>query len=348
MEKISWNNPSFGEKELKLVKEVLESGYVSEGPKTRELEEKLSRIVGTQYVIMTTSCTAALYLAIEAYKRIEGYNSDVNIPNLTFVGTKNAVEMARLPVKFVDVQDRYLINNQNSLFVPVNLLGRGCKIDNIHLKQAICDNAGCLGSKVPNGIVGCYSLQANKILSCGQGGFCATDDERYATMIRKIKDFGRENKEQQNTVGFNFKFNDIQAAVALGQLEQLEERKKLHINQYLEYKKNLKDYGGLMEYKLDNGEVPLWIEFFPSQIRGINVGEKDKTRDELFDYLKEKGIGCRKPWTCFNQNKLFYPKSIEYQDSCVWLPNGIGLSNKQQKEVIKEIKNFYDRKTDNI
>jgi len=151
---INWNNPSFGKKELELLKEVLESGYVSEGPKTKELEEKLARIVGTRYVIMTTSCTAALYLAIEAYKRIEGYNSDVCIPNLTFVGTKNAVEMANLPIKIVDVQDRYLVSNQNSLFIPVNLLGRGCNIDKIHLNQAICDNAGCLGSKVPNGKVG--------------------------------------------------------------------------------------------------------------------------------------------------------------------------------------------------
>lgn len=331
MEKISWNNPSFGEKELKLVKEVLESGYVSEGPKTRELEEKLSRIVGTQYVIMTTSCTAALYLAIEAYKRIEGYNSDIYVPNLTFVGTKNAVGMANLQVKFVDVQDRYLINNQNSLFIPVNLLGRGCKIDNVHIKQAICDNAGCLGSQVPNGKVGCYSLQANKILSCGQGGFCATNDERYANMIRRIKDFGREDKEQQNTVGFNFKFNDIQAAVALGQLEQLDDRKKLHIKQYLMYKNNLSDYGSFIDYNLEGGEIPLWIEFFP----------KESKRDELFDYLKEKGIGCRKPWTCFNQNKLFYPKSIEYQDSCVWLPNSASLSDENQDTVIKTIKQFF-------
>jgi dTDP-4-amino-4,6-dideoxygalactose transaminase len=337
--KISWNNPSFGEKEIELVTEVLKSGYVSEGPKTKELEKKLSKIVDAKHVIMTTSCTSALYLAIEADKRIRKYESGkVIIPNLNFVAGLNAIEIAKLEPKIIDVDNNkfFLENNpfnitDEKISMPVNLLGRNfVQGEGNEELIVIADNAGCLGSKVSNGKVGCYSLQANKLLTCGQGGFCATDDDEYAKVIRQIKDFGRENKYQNDTKGFNFKFNDIQAAVVLGQLEQLESRKRLHILQYMEYKDNLKNYGKFIDYDLNGGEVPLWIEFITDK------------RDGLYDYLLNKGIECRKPWECFIQT-TDYPNSLFYQDNCIWLPNGSSLTHEQQKVVIKEIKAFYGK-----
>jgi dTDP-4-amino-4,6-dideoxygalactose transaminase len=345
---INWNNPQFGTKELELVKQVLETGYVSEGPVTKELEKQLSKIVNAKHVILTTSCCAALYLAIEADKRIRNYTTgEVVIPNLTFIATRNAVEQAGLKPKIEDVSsnDYILLGRKDEdikITIPVNLLGRNSHIESMPNSTVICDNAGCLGSDVPNGKVGCYSLQANKLLTCGQGGFCATDDDEYAKVIRQIKDFGRTYKDQQDTQGFNFKFNDIQAAVVLGQLEQLEERKKLHLFQLSKYLCNLNKYGKFVDYDIPN-EIPLWIEFFPNQIRSINVGEEDKTRDELFDYLKSKGIESRKPWLPLVDDKEKYPNTDYYCKNCLWLPNGASLTSEQQDEVIKTIKEFYDR-----
>ncbi len=339
---ISWNNPKFGNKELELVKQVLESGYVSEGPMTKELEKQLSKIVNAKHVIMTTSATAALYLAIEADKRIRKYCSgEVMIPNLTFIATKNAVEMAGLTPDIQDVDHvDYCLKKQymDLLTINVNLLGREATdeiFNNFKGKGIlICDNAGCLGSNVPNGTVGCYSLQANKLLTCGQGGFCATDNDEYAKVIRQLKDFGRENKEDQHTKGFNFKFNDIQAAVVLGQLEQLDERRVIHIDQYLKYKIELEKHGKFIEYKidydLDKTEVPLWIEFITDK------------RDELFEYLKSKGIEARKPWAPLIDNPELYPNTDYYTKNCIWLPNGASLTSEDQDYVIKCIKEFYE------
>jgi len=328
---IKWNTPVFGEKEKELVTKVLESGYVSEGPKTKELEEKLAKIVGTKHVIMTTSCTAALYLAIEADKRIREYNSgEVIIPDLTFVSTKNAVELAGLNPNIFDVsQKRYCLVRgifpPARIIIPVNLLGRNAWDVFPTITTVICDNAGCLGSKVNNGLVGCYSLQANKLISCGQGGFCATDNDLYAYMIRRLKDFGRNKKEENGTSGFNFKFNDILASIVLGQLEKLEERKKLHIEQYLTYKKELQGYGSFIEFH--DGEVPLWVEFFP----------KEK-RNELIEFLKKNNVEVRIPWKPFKG----LPNAKFYYKTCIWLPNGGGLSKNDQNEVINKIKEFYD------
>jgi perosamine synthetase len=352
---IRWNSPKFGTRELELVKEVLESGFVSEGPKTKELEEKLSKIVNAKHIIMTTSATAALYLAIEADKRIRNYTEgEVIIPNLTFIATKNAVDMAGLNPKIVDVdKERYGISIDSvkgniKIEIAVNLLGRNCvkhKKDTIGYMHRtedgttqvsdvslICDNAGCLGSNVNNGKVGCYSLQANKLLTCGQGGFCATDDDEYAKVIRQIKDFGREDKDDQHTKGFNFKFNDIQAAVALGQLENLNNRKEMHIHQYNRYKDNLNQCGTFIEFDIPN-EIPLWVEF---------MCKDNLERNALFDYLKDHNIEARKPWKPLVDNPDRYPNTDTYTKTVIWLPNGASLTSEQQNEVIEKIKLFFE------
>ena len=330
---INWNEPKFGEKELELVRKVLESGYVSEGPMTKELEKRLSVIVGCKHIIMTTSCTAALWLAIEADKRIRNYTKgEVIIPDLTFVGTKNAVEMAGLKPMMVDVDyDTFClgnieINKKTQIVMPVNLLGKSKGYSYEHAGIiCICDNAGCLGSDVPIGKVGCYSLQGNKLISCGQGGFCATDDDKYAEKIRQLKDFGREDKFDNNTIGFNLKFNDILAAVTLGQLELLDDRRKLLINQYTYYKRNLKNYGTFMKYEL--GQVPLWVEF------------KCKKRNELFKYLEKFDIKCRKPWNAITG----LPNAIDYEENVIWLPNGPTLVlDYEIRHIVDKIKEFYD------
>lgn len=336
---IFWNEPCFGNTELELVKEVLESGYVSEGPKTKELEKRLAKIVGCKHIIMTTSCTAALWLAIESDKRIRNYTKgEVIIPDLTFVATKNAVEMSGLNPIYVDVDNTYYMLDEIDLFrdrslinkkiiIPVNLLGRGNMFDTDYTDATIItDNAGCLGSDVPIGTVGCYSLQGNKILSCGQGGFCATNDDEYAEKIRQLKDFGREDKFDNDAIGFNLKFNDILAAVTLGQLETLTSRKVKLVDQYIEYCEELYEFGKFIDFNLDIGEVPIWVEF------------KTDKRDELFEYLKDKGIHCRKPWKAI----IGLNNAKEYEDKIIWLPNGQTFTEENQKEVIKEIKEFYN------
>lgn len=338
--KINWNEPKFGKFELDLVKDVLESGYVSEGPITKELEERLAKIIGCKYVIMTTSCTAALYLAVKTIHNLNGQRTTtVLLPNLTFVGTKNAVNIVKYLDTFLsDVDDKRFILDlkkekivlKGPAVIPifVNILGRGIDkkiIEELKIAEVsiICDNAGCLGSDVPIGDIGCYSLQGNKIISCGQGGFCATNDEKMANEIRRIKDFGRKNKDENNSYGFNFKFNDILAAVALGQLKYLEERKELLKGQYNYYKDKIGKYGRFIEYY--EGEIPLWIEFITDR------------RDELVEFLKKENITCRIPWKPFELkgNAKFY------YENCVWLPNGPSLLTEDLEFTANKIIEFF-------
>jgi perosamine synthetase len=339
--KIKWSNPGHNGQEMEYLEQVIDTDYHSEGPLTKLLEEKLSKIVNAKHIILCTSATAALYLSIEADKKIRKYETGkVIMPNLNFVADMDAIYLSGLSTEIQDVNNLdYTLNAKssiamdkiNKICIPVNLLGRQCP-GWAACDTVIFDNAGCLGSKVQNGRVGCYSLQANKLISCGQGGFCATNDDEYAKVIRQLKDFGRVNKDDNDTIGFNFKFTDIQAAVVLGQLSNLTERKVKAVNQYLTYREELYKYGEFIDFDIDNGEVPLWIEF--------KCKSKDE-RDNLYEYLKSKDIETRKPWRCFIQDYECYPNSLEYQDKIIWLPNGFNLTEEAQSEVITEIKNFY-------
>lgn len=330
---IGWNEPKFGKKELELVKEVLNEGYVSEGPKTKELEKKLAKIVGVKHVIMTTSGTSALKLSLEAVKyRHWKEDFSASIPSLTFLATKNAVIDADIKPIIKDVtKDNYTIDSHSgNIFIPVNLLGRSAGKEFIEGLQeegfpVICDNAGCLGSNVPIGDIGCYSLQGNKIISCGQGGFCATDSDTYNRLIRRFKDFGRTSKEGIDGESLNYKFNDILAAVTLGQLELLDERRQLLVDQYLLYKKEIR-YGKFMEFT--EYEVPLWVEMKCSS---------NYDRDKIIERLKRENINCRIPWKPLDDS----PNANEYYKKVIWLPNGPTLTKDKQMEVIKQINKYY-------
>jgi perosamine synthetase len=333
---INWNCPKFGAEEKRLVSEVLEGGFVSEGKVTQALEKRLANILGVEHVIMTTSCTSALYLAIMADKNIRGYDEGyVAMPATTFIATKNAVVEAGLIPLIVDVDENFLIDRHEveiqskgkfvPIIIPVNLLGRDCKYPKGE-NTMICDNAACM-QYVSNGKVGCYSLQSNKIVTCGQGGFCATDDDNYAKEIRRLKDFGRWDKDDVTGQGLNFKFNDIQAAIVMGQLERLDETLNTHIQQYLTYKNELDGVVKFPHFDLLD-EIPLWFEI---------VCER---RDELESFLKSRNIETRKPWTSLSQD---CPNAVFYQDNVLWLPGGVSLSTKDQKEVTKLIKEFYGK-----
>src|SRR3989344_4745868 len=102
---IRWNEPKFGDEELEEIKEVLKASYVNEGPKTKELEEKIKNYLGVKYVILTTNATAALFLAIKSDAIIKGIKDfEVLVPNLTMFATATSVDWAGGKPVLVEVE----------------------------------------------------------------------------------------------------------------------------------------------------------------------------------------------------------------------------------------------------
>lgn len=226
MRKIPVTKPYFTEKELLLVKEAMDSGWVAQGPRVAEFEKKIASHEKVAEGVATTSCTTALHLAMKAQGMKEGM--DVLAPAFTFVATENAiVETGAVPV-MVDIkqetfninpaqietviqtkyhqQDRKLVNieNGNVLWgiVPVHEFGLCCEVEEINRiaarygLQVIEDAACALGAKIGEthqggfGNTSCISFHPRKSITTGEGGMVLTDDPELAKRLRELRTHG--------------------------------------------------------------------------------------------------------------------------------------------------------------
>jgi len=360
---IRWNEPRLNSEELREVEKVITNSYVGEGPKTRELEEMISNYLGVKHTILTVNGTAALFLATKADAIIKGVEDfEVIIPDMTMFATASSVNWAGGKPILVDVSKEKMtidtkkieekITSKTTAIIPVHILGRAADMDQLtkiaekHNLTIIEDAANALGSKDNGqflgtiGKVGCFSLQANKIITTGQGGVIVTNDDKYCETMRRLRDFGRFNKEfYHEEMGFNLKFNDLLAALGVAQFKKIEQRKKMLVNQYKTYKKELKDSNKIKfpNVDTDNGEVPLWIDAFAEDAKN------------LINFLKEKDIHCRECWPAIHRNAPYkyqgsdsdFSNSSYLSDNVIWLPNGPGVNEEQIVFISKKIKEFY-------
>ena len=362
--RINWNEPRFGKEELASVSQVINNAYVNEGPKTKELEEEVKKLLGVKYVILTTNATAGLFLAIKADSIIKNKKDfEVIIPDMTMIASATAVEWAGGKVRLIDVESdnatidwnkiEEKINEKTIAIIPVHILGRSANMDKINEiarknnLSVIEDAAGALASKYNDqylgtiGDVGCFSLQSNKIITCGQGGIIVTNNKEYYETMRRLRDFGRLNNKEflHDKVGYNLKFNDLSAALALAQFKRLDERKILLKEQKQIYKQELMGLTDIIFFKNKDEEIPLWIDVIV------------RKREELIEYLDKNEIYTRKCWPAIHQNPPYqlqgddktYENSSFMAKNCLWLPNGPAITRDQIVFICEKIKEFYSQ-----
>ncbi|MCH7850058.1 MAG: DegT/DnrJ/EryC1/StrS family aminotransferase [Nanoarchaeota archaeon] len=362
MARINWNEPLFGEEEVESVSEVIRAAYVNEGPKTKEFEELLKEYLGVKYIIFTTNATAALYLSIKAEAKLRDASKfDVIIPGMTMIASATSIGWAGGRPNLVDIESDRLTINADKIeekitpdtiaIMPVHTIGRACDMNKIikiakkHGLAVIEDAAGALGSKLNGkylgtfGKVGCFSLQANKIISSGQGGIIATNDEKLYIKIRRLRDFGRfSNKElYHEEEGYNLKFNDLSAALGLEQFKKIDKRKELLLSQRKKYLEELKNQKEIIFPRYTSEEIPLWIDVY------------SKGRDELIKYLNSFEIYPRPCWPAIHQNPPYkylgtdedLPNSVRAAKDIIWLPNGPAITDENIEFVCSKIKEFY-------
>jgi perosamine synthetase len=365
MPRLNWNEPRFEEAEIRAVSDVLRSGFVTEGRQSAELVERLQAFLGVRHVMLTTSGTAALFLAVKADQVIRGLKDfEVLIPDLTFVACPNSVELAGgTPVLVeverermcIDVDDaRRKISAKTKAIMPVHVFGRGCEMDRIHQLArdydllVIEDAANALGSSAGDGMlgakgdIGCFSLQANKTITCGHGGFVATDNSAYHEVMVRLKDFGRFSKEEDiyPIAGYNFKFNDVLAAIALEQFRRIGERTDALRAQRQRYEANLGSCGGVhfLPFNYVAGEIPQYVDVMV------------ENRPSLRTFLAVEGIGTRECWQPLHRNPPYqdrgtdsdFPVACELSAKCTWLPNGRNITLDNIDHVCERISAFYE------
>ncbi|MEM3101651.1 MAG: DegT/DnrJ/EryC1/StrS family aminotransferase, partial [Candidatus Nitrosotenuis sp.] len=243
-------NTHISEKSIRLVNEVLRSGFISAGRMADEFEKELSRRLGLVNPVTVNSGTSALYLALALAGVKPG--DEVIVPAQTFIATGLVVLMHYAKPVFADIQYetgnidpnsiREKITERTKAIIPVHWGGYPCDMDEIneiakeHNLAVIDDAAHALGATYKGKPVGsisrftAFSFQAIKHLTTGDGGAlcCLNEDDYQEAKKRRWFDIDRENakpsilgeREYDAThVGYKLHMNDISAAIGLGNLE---------------------------------------------------------------------------------------------------------------------------------
>jgi perosamine synthetase len=238
--------PIIGEREIAYVTDAVRSGWVSSiGPYIDRFEEAFARYLGVRHAIAVSNGTVALHLALHAMGL--GPGDEVIVPDLTFAATAHTVlQTGAVPV-LADVSaatwcldpravERALTPRTRAI-IPVHLFGhpadmtalaaiarpRGIRLleDAAEAHGASIDGvkAGALGD------MGAFSFYGNKLMTTGEGGMLTTDDDALAKRCRFLKDHGMspERRYFHTELAFNYRMTNLQAALGVAQLEQLEE-----------------------------------------------------------------------------------------------------------------------------
>ena len=219
------------------------------GPQCKEFESALARYVGVRHCVLTNSATAGLWLTLRALGVKAG--DEVVVPSHTAFPTIEAICFAEATPVFVDTDAFYTMDAADAAakvtprtvgVMPVHLYGQPVDLPAV---RELTDRFGlwmvedCAqahgatfeGRKVGSfGRAGVFSFYPSKNLTVmGDGGAVVTDDDEIAARCRRLRDHGRLNKDVHTEVGFNLRFNDIQAAIGrvlLRRLDAMNERRR--------------------------------------------------------------------------------------------------------------------------
>jgi len=321
----------FGDEERKEVTDVLETGvlfrYGFEGArnghfKALEFEKKLAGITGSNYSHLCSSGTAALCTAMAACGI--GAGDEVIIPPFTFVATFEAVINAGAIPVFGEIDETLCLNpdklcdvitSKTRAVVPVHMCGSMARIDEI---KDICDKKGLilledacqsLGASYHGkalgtfGLAGCFSFDAVKTVTCGEGGGIITDSREVYKKADQYADHGHDHlggpdrgADDHPIIGTNYRISELNAAVGLAQLSKLD--RILDIQR--KNKRAVKDaMAGLPDISFrdlpdEKGDSATFLSFFlPTEERARQVGKN----------LADNGVGC--PYW-YNNNWHYY------------------------------------------
>ena len=373
-EKVPFFIPWITDKDKKAVLEALTSRWLTGGPRAKELEKMFANYIGVKHSVSVNSCTAALHLAMRALNI--GPGDEVIVPVLTFAATANAPLFAGAKTVFADVDEKTFnispkdiqnkITEKTKAIIIVHYGGQPCDMKEIiqiakrHDLYVVEDCAHSLGAEYMGqktgaiGTIGCFSFYPTKIITTLEGGMVTTNDEKIAEQAKILREHGmtksafeREKKATwyYNVVclGYNYRLNEVQAALGISQLKRVEEINKKRIEAAHYYARKLKETDGIIPpYKAkDRTHVYHLYVIRVTERYGID-------RDELYKRLSTKGVGLSVHYTplhllTFYEKKLGYrvgdfPTAEKISKEILSLPLFPTISKAQIDYVIEEIK----------
>ena len=351
------------------------TGWITQGPRVAEFEEKFAAYTGAKYAVAVSNCTTALHLAMIVAG--VGPGDEVICPSMSYIATANSVKyVGAIPVFAeinpanynLDVNDTAKkITSKTKAILLVHQIGMPADIDAFkalaekHNLKLIEDAACAAGSSYKGGKIGshselvCFSLHPRKVISTGDGGFITTNREDYYQRMKLLRQHGMSVNdrvrhessklifEDHIEVGYNYRMTDIQAAVGIKQLEKLDwivaERRKIAMR----YNEAFKD--------IDCIQLPIEKDGYFSNYQSYSIYLKDScpvARNEIMQKMLDDGISSRRGIMTTHRETAYkaecaglsLPISEKSADRSIILPLYIPMKNEDIEKVIEAFRMY--------
>lgn len=321
---------SLTESEIQSVLGPLRSGWLVQGPKVREFEEKWSAFTGARHSIAVTSCTTALHLSLAALGF--GPGDEAIVPAFTWIATANVVEHLGGRVVFCDIDLKTFnldvqeiqkkVTPRTKVILPVHLFGLAAEMASINAIAKehglwVVEDAACgFGSLYHDqhvgtlGDAGCFSFHPRKAITTGEGGMITTSDDLLAEKLRRLRDHGAAMTDLQRHLGarpylladhpdagYNQRMTDIQAALGSAQMDRasdiVAERRRLAAR----YDEAFADLPWLRTPACVEGTKHGYQSypclFQPEEVNLGSISRVNEKRNAWMDSLQRAGISTR-------------------------------------------------------
>lgn len=303
--------PLIGEEEKQAVLEVLDSGILAQGPRTKAFEEAFAAMCGTKHAIATSSGTTALHTALLANGL--GPGDEVITSPFTFIASANSILFTGARPVFVDIDPRTFnldpeqveaaITPQTKAILPIHLFGLMADLPalktlavkhNLIIIEDACQAHGATinGKRAGSFGTGTFSLYPTKNMTSAEGGMITTDDDAVAEKARVIRQHGMRRRYYHDEIGFNFRMTDVHAAIGLAQLKKLEK-----------FNATRQANARFLNTHLKGVTTPYVPGGYKHVYHQYTLRVPDGKRDALRTYLLENGIG----------SEVYYPVPVHQQ-----------------------------------
>ena len=363
---------------LEAIKKVLDSRWISGGPRIGEFEQKVKEYNNDKdgHYIAVSNGTIAIELSLLAINNGKRFTEqdEVIVPSWSWVASGFAVNNVGATPVWCDVNEygvpyiediKSRITPNTKAIILVNQMGIPCDLDTFeNLNIPIIEDSACgfgseyKGKKIGNSkFINTYSFQARKCLTTGEGGMIITRNAKQAEWLRSYRAFGtsvspleRDKaqfllKEQFTNISSNFKMADIPCALGMAQLKSFDEEVELRNTAGNYYNNKISEIAD--EYNIEIGnKIPKYCTRYNWQNFHLILGD-EYNRDQVVDLLRKKNVGCK--WDiqaihlepAYNEN-VDLPQTIKFHNHGLWLAFYAEITREEQDYVIDQLKEVLD------
>ena len=359
--------------EREFLMDAFDSGWISaSGPYNKKLEDEFSKFCGVNYGSTVSNGTVAIHLAVRALELQKG--DEVIVPNFNGIyGVYALMYEGVIPIPVDAEFDTWNINpelieekitNKTKAIMVVHLYGHPCDMDRIqeiadkYNLPIIEDAAEAHGAEYKSrkagslGDISTFSMYANKIMTSGEGGLVLTNNKKYYEKIEYLKNQCFSLNGPRNFIhddlGYNYRYTNLQAAIAYAQFLQLGDLNKKRIEVNKKYRKALNGIKGLtFQVNKDYAKNVFWMSsiLIDKEIIGFS-------RNQLEEHLLKNNIQTRRLFVGMHRQPVLkkyginindeFPISDHISNSGLYLPSSPQLSNEDVlmiSSLIKELCN---------